>query len=74
MKILLISAYVTLFGEAFINTYPMTSMEECNKKAAEIFKNVKAGSARVWCQKVYQKDETVKPSKEKTRSHKFWES
>ena len=62
MKVILISAYVTLFGDAFINTYPMTSMAECNAKAAEIFKNVKAGSARVWCHKVYEKDVTTNKS------------
>jgi hypothetical protein len=60
MKILLISAYVSLLGDISITSYEMQSQAECQRKAAEIFNNVKAGSARVWCQKVYDSAKQAK--------------
>lgn len=52
MKILLTIAYLSAFGEASINTNEMTSMQECNQKAIEVHRNVRAGTARVWCTQI----------------------
>jgi len=52
MKILLVIAYLSSTGVASIKTHEFGDMKECREKAVQVFKNVRVGSARVWCQRV----------------------
>lgn len=54
MKILLVVAYLSMYGEPSIRLYEQPDMTSCRKMATTIYQNVRAGSARAWCQKVVQ--------------------
>ena len=54
MKILLVVAYLSMYGEPSIRLYEQSDMASCRKMATTIYQNVRAGSARVWCQKIAQ--------------------
>lgn len=52
MKIFLVIAYISYLGEPSIKVHEMPSLEECNTTAKQVFKQVQAGSARVWCHRI----------------------
>jgi hypothetical protein len=55
MKIVLVIAYLSMFGEPSISVHPRTDMNACRQEAATYFKRIQAGSARAWCQKIVEK-------------------
>ncbi|MFA7290940.1 MAG: hypothetical protein WC023_01705 [Rhodocyclaceae bacterium] len=55
MKTLLVIAYLSMFGEPSIKTYVRTDWNECRREASEFMKQIRAGSARAWCQRVAPK-------------------
>ena len=52
MKVVLVIAYLSMFGEPDIAVHTRTDFSACQKEALTIFKKVRAGSARVWCERV----------------------
>ena len=52
MKILLVIAYISYLGEPSIKVHEMPSLAQCNAEAKAIYKQVQAGSARVWCHRI----------------------
>ena len=52
MKIVLVLAYLSMYGEPRIEIHTRADYAACRKEAAAWFKQVKAGSGRAWCEKV----------------------
>ena len=52
MKIILVLAYVSMYGVSSIETYERTDMQECRKEAKSWYDQVRVGSGRAWCDKV----------------------
>lgn len=52
MKIVLVIAYLSIYGEPRIEIHQRDNMTACRKEATAYYKQVRAGSARAWCEKV----------------------
>lgn len=52
MKILLVTAYLSMLGVPQIAVYERADMAACKKEATTWFNQLKAGSGRAWCKEV----------------------
>lgn len=55
MKIVLVIAYLSMYGEPRIERHYRTDMVTCRKEATAYFNNVRVGTARAWCAKVLER-------------------
>lgn len=55
MKILLVLAYLSPSGIPRMETHLRDDMGACRKEATAYFNQVRAGSARAWCARVFDK-------------------
>lgn len=52
MKILLVVAYLSMYGEPHIEVHPRTDLAACRTEATAWFKRIRVGSGRAWCENV----------------------
>ena len=56
MKIVLVIAYLSMFGDVRIERHDRTDWNECRKEATAYFNKVRVGTARAWCAKVVERN------------------